>query len=133
MYQLSLREKRPNTELFLVRIFLHSDCIRRDTKYLSVFSSNAGKYGPKLTPYLETFHAVHDKSSYKIFTKTTFINTKEKIHDIPIRPKSQWKTRSSNQRVLTGLPRVKRPGLTSPEFSQTLYLSKIRLCPSYSK
>ena len=31
---LALREKCPNTELFLVRIFPHSDWIRRDTKYL---------------------------------------------------------------------------------------------------
>ena len=26
--------------------------------YLSVFSPNAGKYGPEKTPYLDTFHAV---------------------------------------------------------------------------
>ena len=26
--------------------------------YVSVFSSNAGKYGPEKTPYLDTFHAV---------------------------------------------------------------------------
>ena len=32
---------------FLVRIFPHSDWIRRDTKYHSVFSPNAGNYGPK--------------------------------------------------------------------------------------
>ena len=31
----------------LVRIFRHSDWIRRDTPYLSVFCPNAGKYGPK--------------------------------------------------------------------------------------
>ena len=48
----------PNTEFFLVRIFPHSDWIRRDTKYLFVFSSNAGKYGPEKTPYLSTFHTV---------------------------------------------------------------------------
>ena len=36
----------------------HSDWIRRDTKYFSVFSPNAGKYGPEKTPYLDTFHAV---------------------------------------------------------------------------
>ena len=30
---------------FLVRIFPHSDWIRRDTEHLSVFSPNAGKYG----------------------------------------------------------------------------------------
>ena len=53
-----LREKCPNTEYFLVCIFLHSDWIRRDTKYLSVFSPNARKYGPENTPYLNTFHTV---------------------------------------------------------------------------
>ena len=31
---------------------------KRDTKYLSVFSPNVGKYGPEITPYLDTFHAV---------------------------------------------------------------------------
>ena len=30
----------------------------RDTKYLSVFSPNAGKYGPEITPYLDTFRSV---------------------------------------------------------------------------
>ena len=48
----------PNTEFFLVRIFPHSDWIRKDTSYLSVFSPNAGKYGPEKTPYLDTFHAM---------------------------------------------------------------------------
>ena len=32
--------------------------IQRDTKYLSVFSPNAAKYGPEKTPYSDTFHAV---------------------------------------------------------------------------
>ena len=45
-------------EYFLVRIFPHSDWIRRDTSYLSVFSPNAGKYGPEKSPYLDTFHAM---------------------------------------------------------------------------
>ena len=43
------REKCPNTELFLVRIFLYSDWM---------FSPNTKKYGPEITPYLDTFHAV---------------------------------------------------------------------------
>ena len=30
-----------------------------NTSYLSVFSPNAGKYGPEITPYLDTFHAVN--------------------------------------------------------------------------
>ena len=55
---MSLSEMRPNTEFFQVRIFLHSDWIRRNTKYLSVFSPNARKYGPEKTAYLDTFHAV---------------------------------------------------------------------------
>ena len=54
----SLREKCPNTEFFLVRIFPHSDWIRRDTSYLSVFSPNVGKYEPEKTLYLDTFHTV---------------------------------------------------------------------------
>ena len=56
----SLREMCPNTEFFLVRIFPYSNWILRDTSYLSVFSPNAGKYGPEKTPYLDTFHAVDD-------------------------------------------------------------------------
>ena len=54
----SLREKCANTEFFLVRIFLHSDWIRRDTDYLSVSSPNAGKEGPEKTPCLDTFYAL---------------------------------------------------------------------------
>ena len=33
--------------VILARIFPHSDSIRRDTPYLSIFSRNAGKYGPE--------------------------------------------------------------------------------------
>ena len=33
--------------VILVRIFPHLNWIRRDAEYLSVFSPNAGKYGPK--------------------------------------------------------------------------------------
>ena len=53
-----LFEKCPNTEFFLVRIFPHSDWIRKDTPYIFVFSPNARKYGPERAPYLDTFHAV---------------------------------------------------------------------------
>ena len=66
---LAVREKCPNTELFLVRIFLHSDRIRRDTSYLSVFSPNAGKFGPELTPYLNIFHGVWDSLKISQFPK----------------------------------------------------------------
>ena len=33
--------------VYLLRIFPHSDWVRGDTQYLSVFSSNAGKYEPE--------------------------------------------------------------------------------------
>ena len=42
----SLREKCL-FRAFLVRIFPHSDWIRRNTTYLSIFSPNTGKYGPE--------------------------------------------------------------------------------------
>ena len=41
----TLREKCPNTEFFVVRIF-------------AVFSPNTEKYGPEETPYWDTFHEV---------------------------------------------------------------------------
>ena len=54
-----MREKCPHTDLFLVHTFPHLDWIRRDTTYISVFSSNGGKSGPEKTPCLDTFHEVH--------------------------------------------------------------------------
>ena len=58
LIQTSLREKCPNTEFLLVRIFPYSDWIRRDTPNLSVFSPNEGKKGTEKTLYLDTFYAV---------------------------------------------------------------------------
>ena len=54
----SLCEMCPSTEFFLVCIFPHSNWIRRDTSYLSVFYPNTGKHGPEETPYLDTFPAM---------------------------------------------------------------------------
>ena len=42
--------------VFLVRIFLHSDWIRRDTSYLRI-QSECGKISTKETPNKNTFHA----------------------------------------------------------------------------
>ena len=41
---LKLREKCPNTELFLIRIFPHSNWIRRDTLYFPAFGLNRERY-----------------------------------------------------------------------------------------
>ena len=60
----ALREKCPNTEFFLVRIFpeylsvFSPNAGKYGSEHLSVFSPNAEKYGPEKTPYLDTFHAV---------------------------------------------------------------------------
>ena len=87
-----LREKCPNTEFLLVRIFPNSNWIRRETSY-------AGKYGPEKSPYLDTFHVVgvwiskadnsygvllfykikrpgNSKSEYFVLWKATYINLK---------------------------------------------------------
>ena len=59
-----LREKCPDMEIFLVRIFLYSDWIRRfteDSEYgdlRSFFWSEYRKIRTRKTPYLDTFHAV---------------------------------------------------------------------------
>ena len=71
----TLREKCPNTELFLVLIFLYSDWIRRFTPKISVVSPKIGKHRPEITPYLDTFHAVtlfliSDKEHHKFFQCT---------------------------------------------------------------
>ena len=47
----ALRKKCPNTEFFLVLIFLYSGWMRRFTPEISVFSPNVGKYGPEKTPW----------------------------------------------------------------------------------
>ena len=51
-YSLSLREKCPNTEFFSGPYF---PAYTRDTEYLSVFSSDKGKYGPE-----KTLHTVYE-------------------------------------------------------------------------
>ena len=56
----SLREKCPNTDFFLVRIFPHLDWMGRDTEYLFVFSPNAVKYGLEKAQYLDTFRTAID-------------------------------------------------------------------------
>ena len=58
----------------LVRVFPHSDWIRRDTSYLSVFSANAGKYGPEKTPYSETFHSVNEAIISNQWQQTVYYN-----------------------------------------------------------
>ena len=55
--KMTLREKSPHLEFFLVRIFPRLCWIRRDTPHLSIFSSNAEIWTWK-TPNTDTFYAL---------------------------------------------------------------------------
>ena len=67
--EVTQRKKCPNTEFFLVHIFMYLDWIWIFTPSISVFSPNIWKYGPEKTPYLNTFHAVFSlvSSNTRIF------------------------------------------------------------------
>ena len=69
--------------------FPHSDWIQRNKPYLSVFSLNAGKYGPEKTPYLDTFHAVlclvptkNLKKSHKMLISLSTANVQLQLKSI---------------------------------------------------
>ena len=51
--------KRNDFYVFFVLQLVITRLLEDDTllEYLSVFSPNTGKYGPEITPYLDTFHA----------------------------------------------------------------------------
>ena len=51
----ALREQCPNTEFFLVPIFLYSDWIQRFTKEISVFSPNTGHFSWSEVPLGKAF------------------------------------------------------------------------------
>ena len=51
--------------------------------YLSVFSPNARKYGPEITPYLDTFHAVC-YFNYSTITFITKVNYHRPMINVPI-------------------------------------------------
>ena len=76
-------ENCPITEFFLVRISPHSNWI----SYLSIFSPNAGKYGPDKTTYLDTFQAV---KLLTIFAKTSNSPWRFTVIWIPQRNSSRW-------------------------------------------
>ena len=89
----TLCEKCPNTELFLVHAFFQVEWILRIrfvfTLYLSVFTLNAGKYGPEITPYLGTFHAVRTSELLVIFVQSNPVNPDKFVSSI-LRLDKQW-------------------------------------------
>ena len=53
--------KCSNSEFLMVRVFPHSNWIRKFTEQISVFSRNTGKYGPPKTQNSDTFHCVYSR------------------------------------------------------------------------
>ena len=72
----------------------------RDTKYLSVFSANAGKCGPEKTSYLDNFHAV---TFSEVFSgQPLLILLHQKVQAFEIVPnlftkRTAWKTSSTSE------------------------------------
>ena len=48
--------------------------MRKDAKYLSVFSSNAGNYRPEITPYLDNFHVVLNSLLWQDYLRLKFLS-----------------------------------------------------------
>ena len=61
--KLSLHNKCPYLEVFLVRTFPYSDWIQRFTLYICVFSLIVGQHGPEKNPNLNTSHAVTNQKN----------------------------------------------------------------------
>ena len=61
--------------VILIRIFAHSDCLRRDTEYLSVFSPNAGKYRPEQFQIRTLF------TQWKYYVKD-FFSKKDQVYSL---------------------------------------------------
>ena len=103
--QYPLREKRPNTELFLLRIF---------PKYFSVLCPNAGKYGPEITPYLDVFHGRKNASICNLLNLLFFLQCKARIfHVVQVVKYAQSQTIKTPEYVkLTNKSKTKTP-LTS--------------------
>ena len=59
------KSNNEDTNNFLVRIFLHSDWMRR--------FPNTSKYGPEKTPYLDTFHALQSDFIEGVFEHMSLI------------------------------------------------------------
>ena len=52
-------------------LLLNSHCVKSvqiRSNFSSVFSPNSGKYGPEITPYMDTFHAVSLEQKNSTFT-----------------------------------------------------------------
>ena len=63
--------KLPVFGVFRMRIFLHSDWIRRDTPYLYIFSPNAGKHGQEKLRIRTIFTQCMSRIFHQLFSKSS--------------------------------------------------------------
>ena len=68
LLKVTLREKCPNTEFFLVCIFPYLYWLRGDILFLSVFSPKAGKYRPEKNSVLGHFSRKINYFAWFFFT-----------------------------------------------------------------
>ena len=102
--------------VFLVRIFSHSDWIGRDTPYLSIFSPNAGKYGP-------------ENSEYGHFSRSGSPFQSLNMLPLHIRPE-RWKL--TYYRLISNVPRCYfKTGTISPLFLESHVFAALEFDSNY--
>ena len=69
------------TKIVQISRYFWSVFSRIRTEYGSVFSQNAGKYGPEITLYLDTFHAVSKLTANMSQNDTNYIGQLFKFSD----------------------------------------------------
>ena len=88
-------------EVFLVRTFPHSYWIWRDTPYLSVFSTNAGKYAPEKLRIRTHFTLCHGQGHWNNIKKSSKIGQDEKtLASIFICGKKSGNLQNSSKKML---------------------------------
>ena len=68
--------------MVLTNTFLQSSFLAEIWRDLSAFSTNAGKYGPEKTPYLDNFHAVTGNARKRYFQEQLIRNEISKYQKI---------------------------------------------------
>ena len=73
-----LKQFRPGKLLYLFKFFSKGITAWKVSKYGVIFGLNTGKYGPEITPYLNTFCAVYTSWTHDV--KWVYIRRSEPFH-----------------------------------------------------
>ena len=88
----------------------------------SVFSSNAGKYGPENTPYLDIFHAVQDYL-WECENQRTDVNRYDKVEGDLFT--------ATNKNICKVLGNIIRKKEIDKKRANSLYIKRPQLCRFY--